>query len=95
MSHETQGSGYDAGAAGHELQGRQTRGQKLTGVSFNPSGRFDVHKSKTWHAELIDELDAILKDPKASGEHKRCAAIAIHEAQTAQMWAVKALTWQD
>ena len=68
-------------------------------MSFNPSRDTpigeQVHKFKSWHAELIDGLDAILKNPNASGEHKRCAAIAIHEAQTAQMWAVKALTWQD
>jgi len=34
-------------------------------------------------------------DTLQSGEHKRLASVAITEAQAAQMWAVKALTWKD
>ena len=30
-----------------------------------------------------------------SGERRRMLSIAITEAQTAQMWAVKAATWSD
>ena len=36
-----------------------------------------------------------LRDPEATPEQKRLASVAITEAQTAQMRAVKALTWRD
>jgi len=36
-----------------------------------------------------------LRSTTTSGEVKRLCSVAITEAQTAQMWAVKAITWQD
>jgi len=36
-----------------------------------------------------------LRTNTTSPEVKRLASVAITEAQTAQMWAVKALTWKD
>jgi hypothetical protein len=32
---------------------------------------------------------------RSSGERARLASVAITELQTAQMWAVKALTWRE
>jgi hypothetical protein len=46
---------------------------------------------------VIDMLDELRRTAGAAnrGEMGRLASIAITEAQTAQMWAVKALTWKD
>ena len=67
--------------------------EKAVGLSFNPSGDPTVNHLKTLYAEIIDVLHA-LRGP-ASAEVKRLASVAITEAQTAQMWAVKAATWKD
>lgn len=72
----------------------QTFGQKAVGLSFNPSGDDAVSTAKTDYAKIIDQLND-LRSNSESGEQKRLASIAITEAQTAQMWAVKALTWKD
>lgn len=71
----------------------QTFGQKAVGLSFNPSGDPAVRLVKQSFAEAID----LLNDFRAAGspEQKRLASIAITEAQGAQMWAVKALTYKD
>ena len=69
-------------------------GEKAVGKTFNPSGDSRVALLKDYYAEIIDNLD--LQRAKAnSGEKKRLLSIAITEAQTAQMWAVKAITWSD
>lgn len=72
----------------------QTYGQKAVGLSFNPSGDDDVARCKQMFADAIDQM-AELRDRSGSGEVKRMASVAITEAQTAQMWAVKAITWKD
>lgn len=72
----------------------QTYGQKAVGLSFNPSGDDAVARCKQIFADAIDQM-AALRDATASTEVRRMASIAITEAQTAQMWAVKALTWKD
>jgi hypothetical protein len=71
----------------------QTFGEKAVGLSFNPSGASSVDVLKERFAEIIDRLN----DFRAAGspEQKRLASIAITEAQGAQMWAVKAVTWKD
>jgi hypothetical protein len=71
-----------------------TFGEKAVGKSFNPSARKDVEEIKAAFAAAIDYLN----DKRAateSGEVKRMLSIAITEAQTAQMWGVKAVTWED
>jgi hypothetical protein len=73
----------------------QTYGERAVGLSFNPSGFDLVNQAKIMYANMIDLLDDIRKDPAASSEKKRLASVAITEAQGAQMWAVKALTWKD
>jgi hypothetical protein len=70
-----------------------TFGQKACGVSFNPSGHAVVNEIKKDFAIIVDNLHAI-RLATDNAEVKRMLSIAITEAQTAQMWAVKAVTWQ-
>lgn len=72
----------------------QTFGQKAVGLSFNPSGDDAVGNCKQGFASLIDQMND-LRATSTSGEQKRLASVAITDAQAAQMWAVKALTWKD
>jgi hypothetical protein len=72
----------------------QTFGQKAVGLSFNPSGDDAVGECKQGFADIIDQMQE-LRTASESAEQKRLASIAITEAQGAQMWAVKALTWKD
>ena len=71
-----------------------TYGEKAVGLNFNPSGDWKVRRIKEFYAEIINTMDN-LRDPEATPEQKRLASVAITEAQTAQMRAVKALTWRD
>ncbi|WP_254563181.1 Acb2/Tad1 domain-containing protein [Dyadobacter diqingensis] len=72
----------------------QSFGQKAVGLSFNPSGDDAVGKAKQIYADAIDQLNE-LRASTTNGEVKRLASVAITETQSAQMWAVKALTWKD
>lgn len=70
-----------------------TFGEKAAGLSFNPGGLPAVNTIKGQFASLLDDLN----DRRLLASHpevKRMLSIAITEAQTAQMWAVKAVTWQ-
>jgi hypothetical protein len=71
-----------------------TYGQKAVGLTFNPGGDETVHKIKQLYADIIDTVNA-LPCENAPSEKMRLIKIAITEAQTAQMWAVKAATWKD
>lgn len=71
----------------------QTFGQKSVGLSFNPSGDDAVGKCKQIFADAIDQMNE-LRAASDNPEVKRMASVAITEAQTAQMWAVKAITWK-
>lgn len=71
-----------------------TFGEKAVGLTFNPGGNPEVDKCKATFAQVIDTLND-LRNASTSGETKRLCSIAITEAQAAQMWAVKALTWRD
>ena len=70
---------------------QQTFGQKAVGLSFNPSGDDAVAQCKQCFADAIDQMND-LRNSTPSNEAARTASIAITELQTAQMWAVKALT---
>lgn len=70
-----------------------TYGEKAVGLTFNPSGNDKVAKLKKLYADVIDELNA-QREAIGDGETKRLLSVAITEAQTAQMWAVKAATWR-
>jgi hypothetical protein len=72
----------------------QTFGEKAVGLSFNPSGDDAVAQCKREFAAVIDRMNE-LRNLCGSAEVRRMASVAITEAQTAQMWAVKALTWKD
>lgn len=69
-----------------------TFGEKAVGLTFNPGNNELVDKLKKSFASIIDDLDYArtnAQDP----EIKRLTSVAITEAQTAQMWAVKSITW--
>lgn len=83
---------------------KESYGYKAVGGGFNPSGLLAVEVMKTNYADIINELwqsredigghhaEDATGDPEA-GEKSRLLSIAITKAQDAQMWAVKALTW--
>ena len=71
-----------------------TFGQKAVGLAFNPSNDDAVAQCKQKFADAIDQLND-LRNTTESGEIKRMCSVAITECQTAQMWAVKAITWKD
>lgn len=68
-------------------------GEKAVGLSFNPSQDPAVYACKSGFAHVIDQMHE-LRTRSDDMEVKRMASLAITEAQTAQMWAVKAITWR-
>ena len=74
------------------MENTLTFGQRACGVSFNPGGNADVALIKQYYAELVDGLNA-RRETATDPEVKRMLSVAITEAQTSQMWAVKAITW--
>lgn len=74
-----------------QAQRELTFGEKAVGLTFNPSGDATVTKVKQLYAEIID----LLNDDRGENrdERARLASVAITDAQGAQMWAVKAVTW--
>jgi len=69
-----------------------TYGEQAVGLSFNPSGDKDVEHIKKLYAQIIDFCN---EARNGKSEKARLYSVAITEAQTAQMWAVKAITWKD
>ena len=76
-----------------ENEGPMTFGEKAVGLTFNPSSDPTVEAIKRKCADLIDEIHE-LRTNQPNPEIARMASIAITELQTAQMWAVKAVTWK-
>jgi hypothetical protein len=77
----------------HEM----TFGEKAVGLTFNPSNDPNVQKIKEEFAVVIDTLaDRRAGNPgdEKNPEVARMLSVAITEAQTAQMWAIKAVTWK-
>ena len=72
-----------------------TFGERAVGLSFNPSGDLRVDRIKRAYANIIDELNELRRAAPVGSDIGRLASVAITEAQSAQMWAVKALTWKD
>ena len=70
-----------------------TFGERAAGVTFNPSGDIPTQQIKEAAAKLIDILNDY-RNATEDGEMKRMFSVAITEAQTAQMWGVKAATWR-
>lgn len=75
-----------------EEDGTLTFGQKAMGVMFNPSGDPKVRELKALYARIADILNDDRNDNR--DERARLASVAITEAQGAQMWAVKAVTYK-
>lgn len=79
-------------APGREL----TRGERLVGFTFNPSGKFDVQVAKGRGARAIDMLGSLpisVVNGVIDMEHHGIIEEAIRRQVDATMWAVKALTW--
>ena len=93
MSETTENHGTEGIVAAHPER-PMSFGEKAVGLQFNPSNQTAVYQCKSRYASLIDQLEA-RRQSTSSPEVKRLCSIAITEAQTAQMWAVKALTWND
>lgn len=70
-----------------------TFGQRAVGLTFNPSNDPAVDECKRTFANAIDQLNDLRG--KIGPGTDRLLSIAITEAQGAQMWAVKALTWRE
>lgn len=68
--------------------------EKAVWLSFNPSQDPQVSQIKRFYADIIDNLNESRKIVWP-GEKGRLLSVAITEAQTAKMWAVKAITWTD
>jgi hypothetical protein len=71
-----------------------TFGEKACGVNFNPGGLEHVDRLKADFAVIVDVLN-VTREMSNNPEVKRMLSIAITETQTAQMWAVKAITWSN
>ena len=76
-----------------DTQRELTYGEKAVGLTFNPSNDANVQKIKELYAQIIDVCNE-LRTEAGQGEKGRLLSVAITEAQTAQMWAVKGVTWQ-
>lgn len=76
-----------------DTQRELTYGEKAVGLTFNPSNDANVQKVKELYAQIIDLCNE-LRTEAGQGEKGRLLSVAITEAQTAQMWAVKGVTWQ-
>lgn len=77
----------------NQEQRELTYGEKAVGLTFNPSNDDAVSACKAAFAIVINQMND-LRNSTDNAEIKRMASIAITEAQTAQMWAVKAITWK-
>lgn len=76
-----------------------TFGQKAVGLSLHSSDDQSVQDIKKMFAGIIDYLNNERNAPPREGvtdpgERNRMLSVAITDAQTAQMWAVKAVTWR-
>lgn len=73
-----------------------TAGEKAVGLTFNPSGDERVAKVKELFAEAFDivEKSVPADDGTISTARKRkLRDAALHEIVSAQMWAVKVITY--
>ncbi|MEQ4692651.1 hypothetical protein [Providencia manganoxydans] len=73
---------------------KKSLGQKLVGISFNPSSLSTVDEAKQKSAELID----LVRDSMEGATSEEALMIcneAMRRIMDAQMWTVKAITWKD
>lgn len=70
-----------------------TYGEKAVGLNFNPANDPNVQKVKELYAEVIGLIANLIGETQTP-EQMKLHEEAIRQAQTAQMWAVKAITYQ-
>ena len=68
-----------------------TYGERAVGISFNPGANPEVENIKYRFAQVIDTLHE-RREATNDTELKAMLTTAITSAQTAQMWAIKAIT---
>lgn len=68
-------------------------GEKAVGITFNPGGDQNVNEIKALYAKIIDKLNELRGEDR--NERARLLSIGITQAQQAQMWAVKGITWTE
>lgn len=71
-----------------------TFGEKLVGISFNPSNDYRVDKAKQLCAELADLLNDHNELIEKSQDSQRLFSHAVGEILNAQMNVVKVLTYK-
>lgn len=72
-----------------------TFGEKAVGLTFNPSGDEAVTEIKKAFAKAIDLIQEERAKDTTPSEKGAMLTLAIRKSQSAQMWAVEALTWKD
>lgn len=77
-----------------ENQFNPTVGQKLVGITFNPSNDPKVQKAKELCAELADLLLDSMDGENVTGLHKMLLDQSLCEILNAQMNVVKVLTFK-
>lgn len=78
-----------------ETQRELTYGEKAVGLTFNPSNDPDVQAVKVAFAAAIDKIQKVRAKDATPSEKGAMLTLAIRKAQSAQMWAVKAITWNS
>lgn len=71
-----------------------TFGEKAVGLTSNLGGSLFVTKIKAAYAAIIDDLNDA-RTAVGPGEGAQHFSVAITDAETAQMRAVKAVTWSN
>lgn len=74
-----------------------TAGEKAVGLTFNPSGDEKVLKLKQLFAEAFDIVEQSVSADDGTNETARVRKMrdaSLHEIVTAQMWAVKVVTFK-
>ena len=79
-----------------QAQREMTYGEKAVGLTFNPGGNPKVDEVKKLYAQIIDIVinNAYPVEGGNTTEMQTLSTEAIRQAQTAQMCAVKAITYQ-
>jgi hypothetical protein len=72
-----------------------TYGEKMVGFTFNPSGDKKVEKIKRLFAEVLDLLQEKNTCQLTSMNEAKLKDSAVSEIISAQMWAVKYITYKD
>lgn len=71
-----------------------TFGERMVGLTFNPSGDAGVITTKKYYAQIIDDMHG-LQLGEISPVAKSFYETAITQAIIGAMCAVKAITWKD